>query len=524
MVGVKGSGKQRWLIVLVLAAGITSALTVLLALAGPARSIPRGLGYPLSEDEDSRWSGSADISVSWDGDKVAVVWSEAYSDTVPTRMGSVKLRWASESGESGWSSHVSIFSGSDQACATWASVAVTGTTAHVAYVVKRPCEDGTEQSVHYRPYELGGALGVSSTVASRTLVAAEPGFGKVDVAVDAEGDPHVAYIFYPSEGIDLGTVYYRKLSDGSPGPEEPVSGSNARNPAIAWSDEYVHAVWEDFEEGDPQILYKRRDAFGWDLLTEENLTNSYGSDTRPPRNPDVAAYRSRVVVTWDWEWTELSDPNQFALAYARYLDGTGWDFPEPAPGRRVVAREVGTEVDLSDTWAAPDPESAYLSTSTIVLPSPFQFLQPTVALDGEGMPSVVWHANLGPVGDQDQWDYSIMAIRAQSMTVSGTTWLTPTILNHSTPIEHSGSPVVALAPITSPNLHVAYLNNEEQAWTYGNWDTYYIGVAPGEDGELPSRIFLPTVMRNYSTLTLLDHMMAIDLPLDHSGGADRWHE
>jgi hypothetical protein len=513
---------KRW-VVIALAGGVLSALAVALVLAAPARSIPFGAGYGLSEEEDGRWSYFPDISVSPDGERVAVVWSETYSEAIPSGHGSVKLRWASETEGSGWRTPVTVFDGSEEACAAWTAVAVTETTAHIAYVVARPCVSSTEQAIYYRTYDLGGALGASKEVASRTLAAAEPGFGKVDIAVDAYGNLHFLYIYYPTEGIDLGTVYYRQLLGGSLEPEETVSGGSARNPAVTWGGGYVHAVWEDLSptgralrsgprggdyaravlgsvtQGEPQIKYLPRDEDEWQQSKAKELTNNL--TTHIPRNPDIAARGDQVVVVWDWEW----EAGRYALTYARYLGGTNW----------LLGREVGTEADISDLLTLPDPEQVYTSTSAQDASPYLKHLRPSVALDSEGKPTIAWHANLGPTEEPGDMDYSILYIQAQSMTVSGTTWLTPTVLNPSVLVEHSGGPVVAMAAVTSPHIHVAYSHNPEQTLEFGDWDTYYFGVGDSGNGSEPSAsVHLPIILRAYPSETLLDRPTVRAEPLD----------
>lgn len=97
MIEAQGAGRGKWWVVATLVAGALSALTVMLALAAPWRSIPRGVTN-LSQEADLD-SYISDVAVSLDGDRVAVVWVE--EDAFAGYGGSVWLRWASESTGSG---------------------------------------------------------------------------------------------------------------------------------------------------------------------------------------------------------------------------------------------------------------------------------------------------------------------------------------------------------------------------------------------------------------------------------------
>ncbi|MCX7855207.1 MAG: hypothetical protein N2556_04385 [Anaerolineae bacterium] len=79
----------------ILLAGAMGALALSSALAAPRPAFLR-LATNLS-NRSARYSYYADIAVSPDGDRVVVVWSEAYQDYGGATKGSVYLTWASES-------------------------------------------------------------------------------------------------------------------------------------------------------------------------------------------------------------------------------------------------------------------------------------------------------------------------------------------------------------------------------------------------------------------------------------------
>ncbi|MEE8391044.1 MAG: hypothetical protein V3S14_09650, partial [Anaerolineae bacterium] len=321
MTRVRASERGRWLVVTALAAGVLSALTVVLALAAPGRSIPSGAKNLSDNSFDSAF---ASVAVSPDGDRVAVVWVEE-GEGLTLQRGSVLLSWASENTGSDWSPRMSVFDRTEQACAVWsAPVAVTATTAHVAYVVYSPCtvsQDAAQTTIYYTTCDLteGGSCESAQTITS-TL--SEPGTPpipyKVDIALDGAGNPHFVYALREQTSL-TDTVYYV----GGDSHEKVPGSSRSSNPAIAWSDGYVHVVWEEAKEGGTkfEIMYNRRNISGtWDHPSTPP-TSYQGTATKHPRNPDVAAYGDHVVVTWDWQWTAAAD--QYVLAYTRYLTSTG---------------------------------------------------------------------------------------------------------------------------------------------------------------------------------------------------------
>ncbi|MCP4540519.1 MAG: hypothetical protein GY832_25565 [Chloroflexi bacterium] len=463
-----GQNKGKWLMVVALAAGVVVALTMMVVLAMPRRFIPRGVTN-LSADPDL-WSAPAGIGVSPDGDRVAVVWMEEVED-LSGRSGSVLLRWGSESTGDGWSPRVPVFSGTEQMCAEWpVAVAVTGTTAHVAYVVRTPCWNLQETMTTILSYTtchltVGGSCDVAQTITSTfaELGAPPPLYG-VDIALDNEGNPHFVYV-HQWWGYDS-AVYYQEGGTDERVPDSYHSG----NPAIAWSDGYAHVVWEEVDGAGFEIMYNRRSITG--TWSHPSDAPTYGrGDISPwyPRNPDIAAYGDHVVVMWGWQWTNQGD--QYVLAYTRYLTGTN--------ERWMYAYEVGTqgavETLMLEDWLRDPPYYTYTSTIDVYESPYLHRLQPSVVLDRNGLPTVLWHADNGT--------YDIMYSQAQSMTGSATgesifSWSEPAAFHIGT-VGDSGSPAVAQAIVISPVLHVAYLHT-----SIVDWETYYEGRDTG--GTVPS--------------------------------------
>jgi len=469
------------------AAGVLAALTVVLVLAAPQRSIP--LGATNLSEEAKYDSVFASAAVGPDGDRVAAIWVEEVAGVERAR-GSLWLRWASESTGGGWSDRLSVFEGGASACAVnAAAVAVTDTLAHVAYLVWSPCVENTERSViSYTVCHLveGGDCDAAQTVVSATSVLPEylPRLVGLDIALDNEGGPHFVYAMYDPTGTSP-VIYYR---EGVSQPAEQVPDSVASlNPAIAWFNGDVHVVWEEEVGGGGfEIVYNRRGSGGgW--AHPATPPSSYATAAKHPRNPDVAAYGGEVVVTWDWQWTAQAD--QYVLAYTRYLtDEHRW----------MDTYEVGTQGGVVDPLILGDfgfrepPYYTYTSKVDPLLPA-YSYLQPVVALDWKGLPAVIWHADRGGT-------YDIMYSWAQSMTTSTAgdsifSWSEPAVFNRSSQGDFV-SPVLAEALVVSPTLHVVYLRRPT-----GDWETYYegreAGVEPGSPADFPYSVYLPLVLRGF---------------------------
>ncbi|MEE8391570.1 MAG: hypothetical protein V3S14_12350, partial [Anaerolineae bacterium] len=146
---------------------------------------------------------------------------------------------------------------------------------------------------------------------------------------------------------------------------------------------------------------------------------------------------------------------------------------------------------LLDAGLRDPPYYMYTSMIDVFEPVDLHYLRPSIALDKEGLPTVVWHADNGT--------YDIMYSQAQSMTVSAAgdsifSWSEPAVFNSSSAGD-SASPAVAQAPVVSPTLHVAYSRYES-----GDWETYYEGKEPGyTPGNYTDFVFLPLVLRSFAS-------------------------
>jgi len=431
-------------------------------------------------------SAHPDLAVSPDGDLVVVAWTEGYEPGASDK-GHVYLRAASESG-SGWGSRIEAFRGDSQACAEYVAVAVSGTTAHVAYIVREECGTPSQVEVHYKTCSLpNGPCKASEEVASVSM--SQFRIKSLDLTLDADGNPHVVWDSLENEGGNLsdGDILYRARTSGGWGDQENVatSGDN-RGPAIAQADGYVHVVWE--ENTDHLILYRRRGASGWDA----SVTIYSPLLNLPAGNPNVAAGSGRVFVVWNccsnWE-----DPSSYCstyhLVYRRSNDnGAAWGLAQNTTFEVGTSYRYPVDFDRLENYASADEGNNYLL-----------YLQPAITLNGDGWPAVVWHVEHseggGGEGEGGVKDYAIYYTYALAGSSSSVDWeiSPPTVLN-----EYRGgtwaSPVIGVGepePGGEQHLHVAYMQRPVDTYA---WDVYY----DSDEADRYKYIYLPLTMRAYS--------------------------
>ena len=470
-------GERKRGVAVALAAGL-AAMTLTAVLAAVAVAAPRldfiYLRNNLSATS-TRISSYPDMAVSSDSDRVAVAWVEEYEPYAYSK-GHVHLRAASESG-GGWGSKLSVFSGSDSTYALDASVAVWGNKAHVAYVVRT----STQYQVRYKECSL-----TQETCTSKPTTGATSSYKItwVDVAVDGDGNPHLVWAQYDTGGHN-GEIYYNAYDGSGWGTQYAVSpsGKHCNTPAISWADDYAHVVWEN--EEDSLIQYRRRDTTttdpddGWDTVLW--VTGS-PQPTWMPRNPAVAARAGKVFVVWDrcanYFGEGGGDPcEMYGLNYRRSIDNGGsWVGP---------AYEVGTRQDEVD--------ESYRYYSVDLGRDEFLWCaQPAVALNEQGGPAIVWHADRS--GEHDGSDYAIYysyAYTGGTADALSINWIvTHTVLNRHQPSMLGSATVGAVVSGTDTLMHLAYMGET----TGDAWDVYYDSNV---DPSIYNFIYLPLILRNY---------------------------
>jgi len=488
----------------VVAAGL-AAVVLAVVLAAVATARPLGFLHLRRNLSNTATLTSAypDLVVSPGGDQVVVVWTEGYRGDTEHK-GHVYLRAASETG-AGWGSKIPIFSGGDSACARAAAVGVAGTTAHVAYVVSsNTCNNPDQVYVRYQTCSLVSGQCADSEVthvggSSNRII-------EVDLALDADGNPHVVWTQCDASGHWCEIIY--SAHDGSAWSDPYPVASNENDswenytPAIAWADGYVHVVWvrwdgEGYEEAEKnrRIWYWRQSASGGESseciftpVKKEVLGKNYYF---PPGHPDLAAGSGKVFVVWDCcSNCDAPDPSLYCseyyhLVYRRSNDsGASWP---------TDATEVGTSYAYSPYS---DQLEDYVSKIGGVLYR--RRLRPSIVLNRDGWPTVAWHADCGQGGGEEEeggsvgGSYVISYTYATMVTDTTVDWISPTLLSQ---VEATalGSAAIGVGESGSepPLRHVAYMR--EVVGTDA-WEIYYDS---NESADRYKYVYLPLILRAY---------------------------
>ena len=468
-------GRARVLGAVLVAGGLGAAL-VAVTLAAPHREFLH-LHKNLSRTQ-TRISSFPDVTVSPDGDRIAVVWREEYRDNDGSK-GHVFLRAASEAG-GGWGNEAMVYEASSASLAIDARVAVTGTTAHVIYAL----ETTSYFYVYHKTCDLTVQDGDPCITAAKQvakLPTSSNTLGGIDVVLDGDGVPHVVWSQFDGLG-DNGQIYYARYGGSSWGTVGEVSDATDDNyrPAIAWSNGYVHVVWVEESSGQYHVRYKRRadDASSGDPWINAAYLHTQLYAGRQG-TPDVAARGERVFVVWDYcdEPIPSGYCELYSLVYLRSNTvGSSW---------LGNLRDVGTDSTTYQAHASSDNSNPEEAGGR----GPYRVrLQPAVALNDAGWPAVVWHEDRSSAKDgSDYAVYYTYAISGASQTV---TWTVnpPQPLNRGQPSK-LGAPAVGLAGSgEEQNLHVVYMQDTGED---REWDVYY----DSNEWEDLEHLFLPITLR-----------------------------
>jgi hypothetical protein len=471
---VKPRGENDYKKYAAIVAAVVAAIGLAGVLAGVLHAAPSSFLHIRQKLSYTDYTSAyPELAVSPDRNYLAVTWVEGYEEKSGSK-GHVYLRIASESG--GWGAPIEVYHGDADACAyDRAAVAITGTTAHIAYVVFADCTNGQNTRVYYTTCSLtDGTCGSKELVLSTTTEK----ILWVDIAVDESGNPHLVFARYKKEGPyeDFhGKVFYEGHTGSGWGTEETVyddADTNNHTPAIAWSDGCAHIAWE--EEMGGKILYRRRCAGVWyPNPTVDPYLIHYSTPTYPPHSPDVAtAPGGRLFVVWDCLAQEATahTPATRYLLYKRSNDGGDTFYPVAYP------LEVGTD----HTGGIPDPYTEHVVGAAEDSGYYLRYLQPSVALNEDGWPAVVWHTG-GVTGTYYTY--------ATSGTDTSVDWMTPTLLFGG----QAGTPVVGLGgwvTSTVPLLHVAYMYAPGDSWNV------YYDSNEADVIDIPT-VYLPLVTKGY---------------------------
>jgi len=208
-------------------------------------------------------------------------------------------------------------------------------------------------------------------------------------------------------------IYYKRSIDGGTNWEADLrltnNTSNSIFPSLAVSGSQVHLVWQEYRDGNWEIYYKRSQDGGTTWSADTRLTNN----TADSFNPSIAISNSQINVVW----TDFRDNYNGEIYYKRSTDsGMNWD---------------------TDTRLTNNPALSYY---------------PSITATGSQV-HVVWY-------DNRDGNNEIYYKRSQN---GGTTWETDTRLTNDTAISYS--PSVA---VNGLKVHIVWFDFRD-----GNWEIYY---------------------------------------------------
>jgi len=372
--------------------------------AAGAESESTAAGYwpPLHQDlsrSPERDSGGADIDA--DGGSVVVVWAEG-SSAEGQNDGLVKIAWRVQ-GASQWRTRV-VPQQIDGFAHYQPAVALQGQNAHVVWVrldVEGPGTGNNRISYSRCRLDTGictSPIGVSPEGAAYSRLAP-------DIAVDAEGTPHVVWVRQSHEQI--GRILYNNRIRGVWNTPETISGGNTfceysqDNPAIAVDSQRIYVVWDEnvetcSAEKTAGIYFRQRDQ-----IERPSGVGTWSPQGSPPgKQLSVAPLDARTssanvdgfptldagggVVYVMWE----------RLALTQTLPFYGAVYTYSLPYRVYKGDAVDTDWwpgAAADQWAV----LPFTSTSATDVADYYEGLRPSLKLVGP-VPHVVWHQWVAP--------------------------------------------------------------------------------------------------------------------------------
>ncbi len=378
--------------------------------------------------------------------RIAVAWVEG--ETIKGHpQGDAYLRASLDGGQT-WEDKITVFDkGVDAPYGYDVDVDLDGDTAHLAYIVFEGAVGAPDQSwVYYRTCSLTDG----SCTGSEVLDSAS---GKkvtwADIAVDADGAPHVVWVRYDEDGTS-GEIWYAGASGEKErvfSPEDYADVDDSFAPSIACAGDVVHIAWRSIGNEASYIYYGSQESSSWETGSRESSPSNLG-------NPKVAARGEKVFIVWDW----YVDENRSNVVYMRN-DAAGESEFWPAD-----AYEVGTDKQVRD-----EPSPAYHTHDRVGDDKYVSDLRPSVALNDGGWPAVVWHADRSE-GDGDE--YAIHYSCAVEGDNDNVDWVTPTSLHQSQPPAPGGGSAMAALSQNGDAwyLHATYMRRQSAE---SDWDTYY---------------------------------------------------
>jgi hypothetical protein len=284
-------------------------------------------------------SAYPDVAVSQDGGYVAVVWQEQHAGDTDVKAGHIYARCVQEGSDRWWSAKDSVpgsyqlFGGGGRIRGQTPAVALHGNEVHVVWSGGYNSEYNT---IYYQTGTIGADNAVTwlSGIGAQTVASVAGGeLTNPDVAVDANGDPHVVW---QQEEAGAKQIYYSTLSGGSwqDNLEQVSNGTGADNRAptidIWHADTTAHVAWVAREDVGGGLMAGRvYHAASSDWNSPHSVFGTSDSDEEA-QQPSIATWDDGKVfwigVAWDvWEDNnaddEVNSADSWRLYYGYSKDG-----------------------------------------------------------------------------------------------------------------------------------------------------------------------------------------------------------
>ncbi|OGO04850.1 MAG: hypothetical protein A2Y91_05390 [Chloroflexi bacterium RBG_13_54_8] len=329
--------------------GKALALLLFTALLATAALLPGGaraaevIGWSVPQNISNNQGDSALPSIAVDSEgNLHVVWKDGTT-------GNVGLLHSIRSSSGNWSAPQKIPGTQSTSTAPRIAVGYQG----ILYVVWQGNISG-ESGIFWNLRGSNGDWSTSQKITGSSDISKYP-----DIAVDAQGNPHVVWE-EESPSSDSADIVYATRSGQTDWVLQNISDNVglSRLPSVAVDGAgKLHVVWQDDTSGYADILYAAKPGNGaWSV--PRNISHNQRNSSRP-----------RIAV-----------------------DGVGnphvvWEETYPTEDDEVIDIRVQYATRSGDNWLQP----VNIFPPSVSL---FQFRHPAIAVDSTGKPQVVWHDDI----------------------------------------------------------------------------------------------------------------------------------
>jgi hypothetical protein len=260
------------------------------------RSVDGGVNWGTDTRLTNNPSPSGYPTVAVSGQVVYVVWED-------DRDGNYEIYYKrSTNGGVSWGGDTRLTN--NTATSERPSASVSDSVVHVVWLDQR---DGNLEIYYKRSTDEGVSWGADTRLTNNTAMSERP-----SVAVSGQ----VVHVAWSDTRDGNNEIYYKQSTDGGVSWGADIRLTNdpdgSYNSPISASGSFVHVVWEEWRDGNPEIYYKRSTDVGVSWSADVRLTNNTGYST----SPSISVSGQVVHVGW----YDNRDGNN-EIYYKRSTDG-----------------------------------------------------------------------------------------------------------------------------------------------------------------------------------------------------------